>query len=112
MSKNFTPEPTAANGCTQSHVPVFCCVDTTSVEKNKSVAYNDDAARKPASFFLRKIGSRKKRYAPGNESATRHTGRIEGDSLISDHSSLIYTSNSSSQLNTISFMKTLLRKPG
>jgi hypothetical protein len=114
MSKTLTPEPIFTNGCTQSTAPVFCCVATTSVEENKSVKYCNDAAPKPASFHFRTIGSRKKRYAPGSESATRHTGRIEGTSLISDQSSHIYraSTSSSSHHNTISFMKTLLSKTG
>src|SRR6185436_5122107 len=114
MSKKFTPLSTVANGCTQGTAPVFCCTETTGIEKNKSVAYESDAARKPASFHLRTLKSRKKRYAPGNASMTRHQGRIEGTSLISDQSKHIYTASTSSSLhhNTIDFMKTLLRKPG
>jgi hypothetical protein len=92
---------------------VFCSAGTTSVEKNKSVAYSD-AEQKPASFFLRTLQPRRQRFADSNASATRHTGRIEGTSLISDQSSHIYraSTSSSSHHNTISFMKTLLSKTG
>src|SRR5678816_4184322 len=114
MSKKITPLSTVANGCTQASAPAYCCVDTTGIEQQKSVAYESDAVRKPASFHLRTLKSRKKRYAPGNASMTRHQGRIEGTSLISDQSKHIYraSTSSSSHHNTIDFMKTLLRKPG
>src|SRR4030095_8791153 len=106
MSKNFTPEPTS-NGCTQSPAPVFCCVATTSVEKNKSVAYDHDAARRPASFVLRRLKSRKKRYAPGNGSATNQSGRIEGTAITFHDSPFTIATSSSFHFNTISFMKTI-----
>jgi hypothetical protein len=53
MSKKFTPLSTVANGCTQASAPAYYCVDTTGIEKQKSVAYESDAVRKPASFHLR-----------------------------------------------------------
>ena len=111
MSKSFTPEP-IVNGCTQSHGHVFCCVDTTSVEKNKSIAYDHGAVRKPAPFVLRRLESRKKRYAPGSESATNQSGRIEGAAITLHDSPFTIATSSSIYFNTVSFMKTLLRKPG
>src|SRR5688500_5074873 len=104
MSKNFTPEPTTANGCTQCPAPVFYCVVTTANPVH--TIYKNDAKRCAASFFLLS-GYRRKQTAYGYHPLPVTNPQHPINNL--SHPDMATTS---SHFNTSYFMKKLLRRSG